>query len=333
MATLKENFWVKLILHLVYWPAAGASLFLVFTFLFCHGDDCQTAIPKIFLGLLFVAGSIALFVRSTSFRWRGVALLMVVLPPMAFVWLISSYFDIPGGVRRTMEERSRRDAAGNQSYFPRGPLRDMGAAIALSDVAGVNRLAPKVDINAHDEHGETFLDFAVNKALGKPPKPEALEVLRALLKAGADPNLMGRDLPIYQAIESAPEYGLEPMQILLAAGADPNKECRERVPAYFVAAYGGTAEVFQILVDHGADLRLQPKDDYLLIRTLNGPNWEVMLFLLQHGVDWTKPTDPLGRPFQELVKVEMAKAEKTKPPPPHYQEVAAFLRTHPAPKH
>ena len=85
-------------------------------------------------------------------------------------------------------------------------------------------------------------------------------------------------------------------------------------------------------MEHGADLRLQPKNDYLLLRALNNPNWEVILFLLQHGVDWTKPTDPLGRSFQELFKLQMVKLETVKPVPPHYQEVVDFLRTHSAPK-
>ncbi len=319
---------MRVILHIVYWPTAAVCLFLVSTFLFCHGADCQTALPKIFLGLLFVAGSIVLFVKSTSIRWRLAAFGMVALPPAAFIWLLSTYFDIPGGISRSLQERSRRDAAGTQSYFPRGPLRDMGAAIALNDLAAVNRLAPQVDINAHDEHGETFIDFALSQGMRAQDKRASWEILRALIKAGADPNQMGRELPIYRAIQAAPEIGMEPMQILLAAGADPNKECREHVPAYFVGAYRGTAEMFQILLDHGADLSLQPKDEYILLRTLNAPNWEVMLFLMQHGVDWTKPRDPLGQSFQELVKKEIANAEKDDPPPPHYREVVAFLRNH-----
>lgn len=321
-----------LILKIVYWPAAAACLLLALSMLGCHGNDCQTAILKTALGLLFVTGSIVLFVQSTSIRWRCVALAMVALPPAATFWGLASYYDILGGASRMMQERSRRDAAGNQSFFPRGPLRDMGAAIAINDVAAVGRLAPKVDINAHDENGETFLDFALNQVFRTPDKREAREVLRALLKAGADPNLMGRDLPLSRAIESAPEVGLEPMLMLLAAGADPNKEGRQHVPAYYVAAYRGTAEIFRILVEHGADLRLQPKDEYLLIRALNGPNWEVILFLLQHGVDWTKASDPLGRSFQERVKLETVKLERINPPPPHYQEVVDFLRTHSAPK-
>lgn len=323
---------MMLILKIVYWPTAAVCLFLALSFLSCHGSDCQTAILKTALGLLFVTGSIVLFVQSTSIGWRCAALAMVALPSVAVLWGLSSIFDFPGGVRSLIQERSRRDAAGNQSYFPRGPLRDMGAAIALNDVAAVGRLAPKVDINAHDENGETFIDFALNQLFLKPDKPEAREVLRALLKAGADPNLMGRDLPLSEAIHSAPKTGLEPMRMLLAAGADPNKENRQHIPAYFVAAYQDRADIFQILVEHGADLRLQPKDDYLLIRALNGPNWGVILFLLQHGVDWTKAHDPLGKSFQELVKLEMVKLKGVNPPPPHYQEVVDFLRTHPAPK-
>jgi hypothetical protein len=324
---------MMVILKIIFWPAAAVCLFLASTFLFCHGSDCQTAIPKTLLGVLYVTGSAVLFIQSTSFRWRLGALALVLLPPIAFVWLLSGYFDFVGGARRIMEERSRRDAAGNQSYFPRGPLRDMGAAIALNDLEGVNRLAPKVDINAHDENGETFVDFALSQGFRTQDKHASWEILQALLKAGANPNLEGRDLPLSRAIESAPEIGMEPMRILLAAGADPNKENRYHIPAYFVGAYRGTTEMFQILVDHGADLNLQPKDDYLLLRTLNGPNWDVMLFLLQHGVDWTKPIDPVGQSFEKLVKREMDKAEKMDPPPPHYREVADFLRTRPAPKH
>jgi hypothetical protein len=254
----------------------------------------------------------------------------VALPPAALFGVLASHFDIVGGVSRQMQERSRRDAAGNESFFPRGPLRDMGAAIAMSDVAAVGRLAPKVDINAHDENGETFLDFALSQLFRTPEKPEAREVLRAVLKAGADPNLIGRDLPLSRAIESAPEAGLEPMPTLLAAGADPNKEDRQHIPTYFAATYRGTAEIFQILVDHGANLRLQPKDEYLLMRALNGPNWEVILFLLRHGLDWTKPVDPVGTSFLERIKSEMARLETVSPKPPHYQEVVDFLRTHSA---
>ena len=194
---------MSLILKILYWPAAVASLLLASSMLSCHGDDCQTALPRAALGLL-VTGASVMFVRSTSILLRCIALVIVVVPLGVVYSALASHYDIPGGIGRMMQDRLRRDSNGNQSYLPRGPLRDMGAAIDINDVAAVARLAPKVDLNAHDENGETFIDFALNQIFHT---PDRLDVLRTLLKAGADPNLMGRDLPLARAIESAPKSG------------------------------------------------------------------------------------------------------------------------------
>ena len=109
------------------------------------------------------------------------------------------------------------DAAGNESIFPRGPLRDLGAAISIRDAGKVAALLPKVKVNTPGEQGETLLGLALEQ-LRK--KPDELEVIRLLVKGGADPNLRAQVLPLATAIRFG---GLAAILLLLDAGADPNR--------------------------------------------------------------------------------------------------------------
>ena len=87
----------------------------------------------------------------------------------------------------------------------------------MRDAGKVAALLPKVKVNTPAEQGETLLGLALEQLREKPDK---LEVIRLLVKGGADPNLRAQVLPLATAIRFG---GLAAILLLLDAGADPNR--------------------------------------------------------------------------------------------------------------
>lgn len=81
-----------------------------------------------------------------------------------------------------------------------------------------------------------------------------LDVVRALLKAGADPNLGEVGLPLRLAASRA---NVELVRILLDGGADPNGRTSDGRTALMSAIGWDNAELVQLLLDAGADPDLE----------------------------------------------------------------------------
>jgi len=137
-------------------------------------------------------------------------------------------------------------------------------------------VAAGVDVNAADPKGDTALGAAARRGdarmvamlldAGATPTPEAVrwaimnghhDVLKALIRAGADPNTTcawdGR-CPLTEAVRRGDAaFARE----LLARGAAPSPDvARLARPPLHTAAADGNEEIVRLLLEHGADPRV-----------------------------------------------------------------------------
>jgi hypothetical protein len=260
-------------------PSAGASTLGV------------AAYMLIVPGLL-LAASILLFLRTTSPVWRTAALLLAASPMIVMVLL--------RGIE-TAKLRVNTDSQGKLTYFHAGPMRDIAAAISRNDAATVASLAPQVDLNRRGYSGMTLLMSAFRQL---EVTPDRLEVLRALLKAGADPNAGTNELSLERAIQISVKTGPEPVLMLLAAGAKPNAKNSFGTPVYFAATGRPISiDILKALLDHGADLKAQGhQGSSVVFQAAISANWKAVLLLIQRGADWKQIRTPDGLTFRDMLE-------------------------------
>ena len=127
--------------------------------------------------------------------------------------------------------------------------------------------------------GTTLLHFAAGAG--------CLEVVALLLRLGVDPNIQGRDrTPLYcVANECASDTGPEVVRALVRAGADVNA-CGgvTRATALHMAARRGRVEIARALLDFGAAVNVRDrKGDTPLQRAINCRKKGVSQLLLERG--------------------------------------------------
>lgn len=133
--------------------------------------------------------------------------------------------------------------------------------------AGISAIEP-------DSHGTAPLYAAAEEGNA--------EIVRALLRAGADPNAESRNEESYSLFPAATSGHVEIVRVLLAAGADPNAMGRYGPPlgrGLFGPDGKAGAEIVRELVARGADLSLVDSPLYGA-----GPP-EVIRALLEAGAD------------------------------------------------
>lgn len=151
-----------------------------------------------------------------------------------------------------------------------------------------------------DEFGYTPLIAACGK--GK------LEIARALLEAGADPNYVAPDgmTPIKAAIPGAGRpFNRALLDMLLDAGAKLNTGCE---PPLHLAVAQGNADLVTYLIEHGADPNLDDVDGSppLFWAGAYGdrPDVEMMRLLFRLGADPGR-RDGVGRTLVDHVGVKV----------------------------
>ena len=152
--------------------------------------------------------------------------------------------------------------------------------------------APHIFVNAmpsavtHGYNGLEFTDQVVGTPLFWSAMYGRLEVVRALIEAGADVNAKTNNdvSPLYMC---AQEGHLEVARALIEAGADVNAKGKyDRTPLHSSAEYGHL-EVARLLIDNGADVNAKEDDmgrSPLFRSALNG-HLEVVRALIQAGAD------------------------------------------------
>lgn len=263
---------------------------------------------------LFLLGSILLFVRSSATGWRVVALLLAASPIIvAFVSQRIADADLGANM----------DQTGKLTFFREGPLRKISTAISSNDAAAVKALAPGVKLNEHGMNGKTLLLLALEQLRKTPTQ---LEVLRALVQAGADPNIGAAELPLELALQTSSKTGLEPVTLLLAAGAKPNTKTQFGTPMFFNATgRAHSRELLRAVLDAGADLKTRDSHGgSVVFFAATTANWPAVLLLLERGVEWKADKDINGRGLVEKVEAH----NRNFPNEPGLAEVLQYLGTH-----
>jgi len=149
-------------------------------------------------------------------------------------------------------------------------LLDAGARVNLRDL---------VDF-------ETPLLIAVGKSAERHPKLNDFDIIRALLKHGADPNIPNKfgTTPILRAIERWCSSNV--LEALLKGGADPNQtDVKTGNTPLYAAIFVENGAAVKLLLEHGADTdvcngeALSPLELAVKGRYSSG----VVEILLQHG--------------------------------------------------
>lgn len=169
------------------------------------------------------------------------------------------------------------------TYFS-GDQLTLAQAIARGDVAHAQALARQLGppgLNRPGAQDMTLLFFAVQSAFGE--KPRQLQILTALVKAGADPLQevpdMGSALGVCLRAGS-PLY----VQALLDAGVSPDTRSSGGTPILFEVANQHTAATLALLLDRGADPNRQDTlGNTALMHALQSMQLDQAVYLLDHG--------------------------------------------------
>jgi ankyrin repeat protein len=138
--------------------------------------------------------------------------------------------------------------------------------------------SPQVDVNAAEPDGSTALlwaTYAVDH-----------ELVRALLKAGANPKVTNRygSSPLGEAVKLS---DLELVRMLLDAGADPNSPNQDGQTALMLASNIGSLQIAQLLISRKAEVNavevFRGQTALMWAAAENHP--DIVDLLLKHGAD------------------------------------------------
>lgn len=252
-------------------------------------------IPVIIPGTLLL-GAVWVFLNMQSAGARALALGVAALPVIVIaVAMGTSWFELSG----------YRDASGQIREYKSGALVEIEDAVARNDAAAVAAAARRAELNTRGISGASVLVLALRQLR---TTPDQLDVIRALLAAGADPNFVASESPLQLAISASSRSGVELVRIFLDAGANPNAPDEDGEPAFFMAgAAGVSVDALQLLLDRGANVQLRDRDGAsAVVLAARTRNWPVLALLLQRGAPWQDQQGAVGVPFRDYVERELA---------------------------
>jgi len=167
--------------------------------------------------------------------------------------------------------------------FFEGNALQMAQAIGRNDIAQMNELAHKLDLNQFHEDNMTFLIWAMSQ------KKET--AFRELLKLGANPNLKDSENVQIVALAAGVSDDNTFLRILLENGGDPNSMQRTE-PAILIAYMSDFWKNTLLLLSHKADINKADGEGNTVLSSAGTLNhFEEAAYLLQHGAD-PKPQGP-----------------------------------------
>ena len=263
--------------------------------------------------IMLVLAGVVLATRSDAARMIGIYILAI--PLVATV---------VGPIYSAIDNYLVRRSIDGDNNFRRPAQRKLAHAIKAHDVALVKSLIPLAgDLNKR--YGDdSLLRFALCNAPDptRPTEgatPEGIEIVKALLEAGANPDLPAsyNNWLLTFAIYDGPEV----TEMVLQAGANPNRLDEAGRPVWWDVLTEDSDQglrTLQILLDHGADLTLRDSE--------GGPvgwaaynagaryysSWRAVWLLMERGAAWRNERG-LGQPVAEILERDFQRRERGHP--------------------
>ena len=292
---ITKGFWTVVALD-------GIAAFVLWKF-FERGTHGLLVAAYLFLvAVIMITAFIFLLLRSDGLRTT--AFLVLLLPSAPLL-----YSTMAAVVNRVHEERQFSGSA----YFE-GPALELAQAMVKRDNVLVKQLIPAAgDLNLPRGNGTTLWQFAVQQADNT---DESIDMLQALLAAGADPK---RDTSA-DSLSAATVKGPQLTRFLLEAGEDPNVLDHEHRPVWWGTMQPGeddaATELFRMMLDHGADLRLRAPDGRGPVgQAVAAHYWYDACLLIEGGADW-KQEKVRGWSIPELLEWEIIRRDEYPIPVP-----------------
>ncbi len=284
----------------VFWTAAilDAVAAVILWKLFERGT--HGLLIALYLIVLFTIGlTLVIFPFLRSDGWRLAALIFLFVPSVPLV-----FYSAAAAVNTIRTERRFSGSA----YF-QGPALELAQAMVRGDTGLVKQLLPAAgDLNQpHGGGGVTLWQFGVLQANDSEP---SIDMLRALLAAGADPRRDTSADTLLHAIARGP--GLT--RFLLEAGSNPNLLDHEHRPLWWSTMGPGEddadTELLRLMLDHGADLNLRAPDGRGPVgKAVAARYWYAACLLVERGADW-KTEKVRGRQVPDLLEWEIIRREE-----------------------
>jgi hypothetical protein len=227
--------------------------------------------------LALVGASALVFLMTSSLAIRTICLAIIALPLLLAV---------VGMADSSMGERERYETGDKilrgQNLFTTPETRALGSAIYDCDVDRVRALLPTVgNLNQALADNRTALSFAVGRHRGD---VQSSEILRLMLKAGADPNATPAEA-LYQSMFKSED---EVMRMLLEAGADPNALRYDGTPVWWMAIDAEPTRLnrLRMLLDRGANVKMRAGKSGPVAWSIKQGAWAQTLLLIERGADW-----------------------------------------------
>ncbi len=259
------------------------------------------------MALAAIVITAALFAVTRADGWRMAAL-------VAFL-VTSAPFLLTAVAAKVKAVQSERQFNG-KAYF-HGPALELAEALVNGDRERVKQVMPAAgDLNQPHGGGMTLWQFGVLQAENT---DESMEILRLLVAGGADPR---RDTSA-DSLQHALAKGPQLTRYLLEAGESPNVLDHEKRPLWWrtmnATAAESDGEMLQLMLDHGADIRLRAADGRgsLEVAMANG-YWTAVCLLVQRGADW-KQEGARGRTVPQLLEWEILRQDDYGIPVPERQ--------------
>ncbi|WP_041411988.1 ankyrin repeat domain-containing protein [Serratia sp. FGI94] len=191
-------------------------------------------------------------------------------------------------------------------YFT-GQQLVLAKAIEAGDLERVKQLAPETDLNTPGEQDLTPLFFALNEAMYNDNPANRLEIITALVSAGADPLPQGRDKPALWMAKASKDIWLKAM---LDGGLSPNARDKDTdYPMIYETINAKTTDTLALLVMRGADINSRNSlGETPLTVAFFSSKFEHANYLLDHGAD-PNPVNKNGRSFAVLVQRRLNKSQ------------------------